>query len=822
MDRGARLNARVVIIGGGIVGSALAYHLTTIHGWDNVVLIDQGNLPENPGSTSHAPGGVVANAHNKTLTDMAQYSADLYESLPNPDGPHHTFRRYGGIELTRTRERYEDMVRLNGEMAGWGYESRMLSPAETYEYLPFIDPTVITGSLFSPASGLVKGVQIVDGFLNLAMATGGLEVYPNTAFHDVNVEDGRVGGVETAMGNIATDTAVLAANIWSPALAEKLGAIPLMAFQHHYAITHPLAAWSDTDHDDPDREAIYPLIRDLDAAMYYRRHWDAFGIGSYHHVPQMVHPRDVGPDAMRPFTPEHFEDAWRLAQEMVPMLRGKAPEFQKAYNGMFAFSADGMPILGESLQARGFWSANASWITHAGGVAKSVAEWLADGETEWDMRQCHLYRFQDHVKTQQYIDVVTKKNYREVYDLIHPKQPITEPRNVRLSPFHAEHVAAGAAFTAFAGFELPNWYESNAGLADDLADRIPERSGLGREWWSPIMGAEHVAIRENAGLMDLTGLSIIEVTGPGTAEFVDYLCSNNMNVDVGKVVYTCWLTPGGGIKRDLTATRLDADRYWMFVGEGTLPQDLEWVRRHAPTGVIVNDISPMYTALGIWGPNARSVMDRVVAADVLDGFEFYTARWIDLAMTRVFAMRISYVGEYGFELHIPIDSAHAVWDALRSAGGETALTLCGLGAMDSLRLEKGYRLWGGDIHTEYNVYEAGMGWTARLNKPDFLGREATAAAKAAPLTKRLTPLAVDDPAATLLNYESIWHGDQPVSYVTSANYGYSIGRYLAYSYLPIELAEPGTRLSVEYIGERYPAEVVTEPLWDPKMERMKG
>ncbi|MBT8198898.1 MAG: FAD-dependent oxidoreductase [Acidimicrobiia bacterium] len=815
------MNARAVIIGGGIVGSALAYHLTVVHGWNNIVLIDQGDLPENPGSTSHAPGGVVANAHNKTLTDMAQYSADLYESLPNPKGPHHTFRRYGGIELTRTPERYEDMVRLNGEMAGWGYESRMLSPEETYEYLPFIDPKVITGSLFSPASGLVKGVQVVDGFLNLARATGGLDVHPNTAFRDVVVVDGRVVGVETAIGHIKTDTAVLAANIWSPALAHKLGAIPLMAFQHHYAITHPLKQWSDTDHEDPDLEAVYPLIRDLDAAMYYRRHWDALGIGSYHHVPQMVDPRDVGPDAMRPFTPEHFGDAWRLAREMVPMLRDSAPEFQKAYNGMFAFSADGMPILGESLQARGFWSANASWITHAGGVAKSVAEWMVEGETEWDMRQCHLHRFQEHVKSRQYIDVVTQKNYREVYDLIHPKQPITEPRNVRLSPYHAEHVAAEARFTAFAGFELPNWYESNAGLADELSERIPSRTGLGSQWWSPIMGAEHLAIRENAGLMDLTGLSIVEVSGPGASEIVGFLCSNETDVEIGKVVYTCWLTPGGGIKRDLTVTRLDSDRYWMFVGEGTLPQDLEWVRRHAPSSVTVNDISPAYTAVGIWGPHAHRVIERVMTEEDLKGFDFYTARWIEIAMTGVFAMRISYVGEYGFELHIPIDSAHGVWNALRNAGEDVGLTLCGLGAMDSLRLEKGYRLWGGDIHTEYNVYEAGLGWTAKLNKPDFIGRAATASAKAAPLEKKLTALAIDDPAATLLNYESVWNDDEPVSYVTSANYGYSIGRYIAYTYLPIELTEPGTALSVEYIGERYPAEVVTEPLWDPKMERMR-
>lgn len=814
------MDARAVIIGGGIVGSAVAYHLTVIHGWDNVLLIDQGDLPHNPGSTSHAPGGVVANSHDRTLTRMGQYSADLYATLPNPPGPHHTFQRRGGLELARTPERLEDMVRLRGELAGWGYDSWMLSPAETLEHLPFIDSSIIAGSLFSPASGLLHGVQAVEGFLRLARETGGLAVLPNTRFRDVNVADGRVRQVDTDAGPITTEVAVLAANIWSPALADKLGVIPLMAFQHHYAITHPLGAWAGTDHEDPELEAVFPLIRDLDSALYFRRHWDSLGIGSYHHAPQMVAPHEVGPNALRPFTPELFGEAWHLAQELVPMLRDLEPDFETAYNGMFAFSSDGLPIIGESLETRGFWSANASWITHAAGVAKSVAEWIVEGETEWDMRQCHLYRFPDHATTRKYIEVVTQKNYREVYDLIHPRQPITEPRNVRLSPFHAEHVAAGAEFTAFAGLELPNWYESNGELAAELEDRLPVRSGLGAAWWSPIIGAEHLAIRENAGLMDLTGLSIIEVSGPGTTEFVDRLCSNATDVEVGKVVYTCWLTPAGGIKRDLTVTRMGRDRFWMFVGEGTLPQDLEWVHRHAPAQVTVTDISAKYTALGLWGPNARPILERVTSAD-LDAISFYSASWIEIAMTRVWAMRLSYVGEYGFELHIPIDSALAVWNALRAAGEPSGLTVCGLGSMDSLRLEKGYRLWGVDIHTEYDVYSAGLGWTARLDKPDFIGREATAALQETEPAKRLTPLAIDDPAATLLGYESVWDGDTAISHVTSANYGYSIGRYIAYSYLPGGLARPGTRLEVEYLGVRYPAEVVTEPLWDPKMERVR-
>jgi glycine cleavage system aminomethyltransferase T/glycine/D-amino acid oxidase-like deaminating enzyme len=821
--------ARVVIVGGGIVGAAVAYHLTVIHGWRDVVLIDKGPLPYNDGSTSHAPGGVVAVGHNKLLTDMAHYSSDLYATLDPIDDEHLVYQRLGGIELARTDPRLADLVRLHGECSGWGYSTRILSPAETVEMIPFLDPSAFVGSLFADASAIVRGYHVVGDLLAKAATGGAMTWYPGTPFVGIEIVDGAVSAVVTGnpeVGTIECESVVMAANIWSPALTEQFGLrIPLMAFEHQYAITPPLPEWEHLATGALADEASYPLLRDVDTAMYYRKHWDRLGIGSYAHAPRPVRSADVGKTAMRDFTPGDFADPWKTALELVPVLRDKEPVFEKAYNGMFAFSVDGMPIIGESAHIRGLWSANAAWITHAGGVAKSVAEWMVDGDTEWDMRSCHLYRFPEHALTEAYVGAVTRKNYREIYDIVHPKQPITEPRNVRLTAFHARHVEARAVFTAFAGLELPNWYESNSALVDvaDNRDRIPRRSGWGAAYWSPIQGAEHLAMRQAAGMMDLTGLSIIEVDGPGAVALVDRLCTNRVDGPVGRVAYTCWLTERGGVKRDLTVANMGADRYWMFVGEGTLPMDLAWVRGLSGADVSVRDISGAYSAVGLWGPGARDILAGVTNADLSDAaFPYFTGRWIDVGMARCYAMRISYVGELGWEIHIPVDSSLEVWDALNDAGEGRGLVLCGLGAMDSLRLEKGYRLWGVDVHTEYDPYEAGLGWTVKLGKGDFIGRDAAAAAHGRPAQKVLSCLTLTDPRATLMGYEPVLDGERVVGHVTSSNFGYSVGLQIAYAYLPPSLAVQGKGLAIEYFGERYDATVAHDPLWDPDMSRMRS
>ncbi len=816
--------AQVVIIGSGIVGCSAAYHLTKF-GWKDILVIDKGELFENDGSTSHAPGGVVPLSHSKLLTQMGTYTSDLLTGLTPFRTDRNTFKAVGQLEVAISEARWQDLKRLHGESKGYGCESHLLTPPETKAMLPIINEAAFVGSLFIPKGGICKGADVTGALARDAEATGGAKFVGHTALTDIEINNGRVTAVLTNnpdLARIECEQIILCANIWAPALSEKFGfALPLMAFEHQYVRTKPLAALSQFDRSDKEQEVVYPTTRELDSAMYYRQHWDGYGIGSYWHKPHMVRPQDLQKTAINPFTPEDFfGKPWAQAQNLLPVL--EAAEMESGINGMFAFSVDGMPIIGES-PVKGFWTAVASWITHAGGVGKSVAEWMTYGEAEWDMRQTHISRFHRFQTTEAYTSVITKKNYREVYDVVHPRQSITEPRNVRSSPFAGRLAGLKADYTAFAGIELPNWFEENSRLLEKYEEQIPPRSGWAAQYWSPIQGAEHLETRHNAALFDLTGLSIIEAQGSGAAAFVNYLCSNQMDVAVGRVVYTTWLTPKGGVKRDLAVARLAADTYWLFVGEGTLPQDLAWVRQQAPGdgSVTITDISNSYTALGLWGPNARKVLEKVTTTDVSnEAFPYFTAQWLEIGLTPVLALRISYAGELGWELHFPIDMALQVWDALWEAGREFEMIAAGMGAFDSLRLEKGYRLWGGDVYTEYTPYESGLGWTVRLNKDDFIGREACLALKDKPLKKKLCCLTFNN-GGMALGYEAIFANGDCVGHVTSANYGYAVGKFIMYGYLPLEHAAEGSEVEVEYFGERYRATVTAEPLYDSKMERLK-
>lgn len=824
--------ARLIIIGAGIVGASAAYHLTKM-GWRDVLVLDKGDLKMTDGSSSHAPGGVVSLSHNKLLTDWSVYSSDLYARLepftgtPESDiygANRRTYNPVGSLEVALSKARFQDLVREHGASKAYKTEAHLLTPEETKAKVPLLNANEIEGSLFIPKSSLIGGSNATSALARDAAATGGASFIGNVEVSELIFDKGRVRGVKTNhpdMPEIACEQVLVCSNIWAPVLGDQYGVhMPLMAFAHQYAISEPLKELESFDRTNPDHEAVFPTMRELDSAMYYRNHWDAFGIGNYRHRPLMVRPKDIKKTAIHPFTPEDFEWAWSQATKLFPALTGK--KLVTKFNGMFAFSVDGMPIMGES-HISGLWTCVASWITHAGGVGKSIAEWMSTGETEYDMRQCHIHRFNSYVTTKKYVELTASKNYREIYDIVHPKQPPSEPRGVRLSPFAPRLDELGANYTVFAGLELPNWFEGNADLLETYD--VPSRSGWAAEYWSPIQGAEHIATRTTGAMFDLTGLSILELKGSGALDYANYLCSNQMNKSVGSVIYTCWLTPSGGVKRDLAVARLSEDTFWMFVGEGTRPQDLDWVVKHVPAeGVAVSDISDSYTAIGLWGPNARNVLEKVTTYDVSDvGFPYFSSQWLDVGMARVLALRVSYAGELGWELHIPVDQALPVWDELWAAGREHGMIAAGLGAFDSLRLEKGYRGWGSDVHTEYNPYQAGLGWTVRTKKAtDFIGKEACIKLKQESLEKKLCCLTLNDPEAVLLGYEPILKGDECVGYIMSANYGYYVKTFIAYGYLPIEHSDEGTELEVEYFGKRFAAVVADEPLFDKEMARLKS
>ncbi|HEX2155256.1 MAG TPA: FAD-dependent oxidoreductase [Acidimicrobiia bacterium] len=806
--------ATTVVLGAGIVGASVAYHLAQL-GHDDILVVDQGDIPHNPGSTSHAPGGVVAMSHDRLLARMSFYSTDLYRRLERYDDFRHTYNPVGSIELARTADRMADLVREHGEALAFGAATALQTPNDIAEKVPYLDPGPMAGGLFIPDSAIISGANVTGALLRDAELSGRVTTKAHTTVIDIEVADDRLTAVLTDDGErIETERVVLCTNIWSLPLRRRLPTLPLMAFEHQYVETSDVLEGFDPD--NPDHEVTVPTVRDLDAGLYYRHHWNRIGVGSYHHAPLPVHPSDVGETAHRAFTPQHFEAAWKAACLMVPDLEN-SNEFSRTLNGMFAFSVDGMPIIGET-NVSGLWMAVASWITHAGGVGKSLAEMVDGDDPEWDLRKASIDRFHPHERTRAFIEVVTAKNYAEVYDIHHPQEPPSRPRDLRRSPFAAVLAAHRPHNSPFGGIELASWYESNSALADSHSDRLPTRSEWASRHWSPITGAEHLACRDNAALFDLTGLSIIEVTGPAAMAYVNRLCSSRMDVPPGRVVYTTWLTPAGGLKRDLTVARLGPHRYWMFVGEGTRPQDVAWTNRHAGShDVRITDISDAYTALGLWGPNAPRILE--AAAGQNPGLGYFRGTWIEIGPVPVYAMRISYVGEAGYELHLPVDQAVTVFDRLWDEGAAGSLVMAGSAAMDSLRIEKGYRLWGADIDTEYDPYEAGLGWTVHRDKADFIGAAACRERADREPARRLTCLLLE--AGDPLGNEAVLSDGEAVGYVTSAAHGYSIGAPIAYTYLPPALATPGTGVGVLVEGTEHPARVVTDPLWDPGGDRLR-
>lgn len=817
--------AQTVIIGAGIVGCSTAYFLAQ-YGIKDVLIIDKGELFQNDGSTAHAPGGVNPLSNSTAMAQFATASIDLYDSLPLWKPGRKPLYMVGGVDVARTDERMDEVRRLYTNGKGFGVEAHIIGPREITELFPLFRGDLFKGALYTPRKPVVAGPHVSGSLAQEAEKMAGHKFVGYTKALDFVVENGRISGILTNNPNlphIQCERVLLCTNIWTPALSEKVGiTIPLLAAEHQYLKSEPLPQLAQfSDRSSGDHEVHYPSVRDLDGGLYYRHWWDSMGIGSYHHRPIMVRPNTLGESADHPFTPSDFADAQKMAEETIPALKGAS--FPYRINGMFSFSVDGMPILGET-PLKGCWVATAVWLSHAGGVGKAMAQWMTYGEPDVDMRQVDLNRFLPYQKTDRYIQIACAKSYAEVHDVVHPAQWSSKPRNVRLTPFHRRHEEMGAVFQPNAGLEMPYWLAENQRLLEKYDDQIPHRSGWSAQYWSRIQGAEHLAMRDTAGLFDLTNLAIIEVEGSDACAFANHLCTSQMNIPVGRVTYTLLCTPKGGIKRDITAARLAENRYWFFTGNGTLPLELDWFRRHASGyTVTIRDLSHSYAALGLFGPNARHILQKVTPNNVSnDAFPFYSWQTLEIGMATVYAMRISYVGELGWELHMPMDVALAVRDELWTAGREFDLVSCGVGAMRSMRVEKGYRLWGSDIYTEHNPYEAGMGWMVKLNKGEFIGREALQTIKSQPLSRRLVTLTLDDPNVMPTGNEPVFSNGTCIGQITSGNYGYNLGKYIAFGYLPLPHTQPGTQLEIEYLAQRYPATVTADALFDAANERMRG
>ncbi|MEY9930781.1 glycine cleavage system aminomethyltransferase T/glycine/D-amino acid oxidase-like deaminating enzyme [Catenulispora sp. GP43] len=823
---------KVVIIGAGIVGCALSDELT-VRGWTDVVVLEQGPLFATGGSSSHAPGLVFQTNASKTMTEFASYTVEKYSSL-SLDGQW-CFRQVGGLEVATTPERLAELKRRHGFASSWGVQSALLDPEECVALHSLLDPDQILGGYHVPTDGLAKALRAGEAQARRAIDRGA-RFLPHHTVTGIESANGRVTGVVTDHGVFAADVVVSCAGFWGPKVGRLAGVtVPLVPLAHQYAKTTPVAALAGVNTES--LEASKPILRHQDRDLYYREHGDRIGIGSYAHRPMPVdlddvaHPGDVPHSddgapvmpSMLPFTQEDFEQSWADSKTLLPALAGA--KLEEGFNGIFSFTADGFPLMGEAPELRGFWLAEAVWVTHSAGVAKAMAEWLIEGTPRTDVHECDVNRFEPMQLTPAYVHQRACQNFVEVYDIIHPLQPMEEPRPLRLSPFHARQRELGAYFLEASGWERPHWYEANSGLLEVAG--IPGRGEWAARYWSPIAGAEALATRERVALFDMTALKRLEVSGPGALDLLQRLTTNQLDKPVGSVTYTLLLDETGGIRSDLTVARLAEDTF-QIGANGNL--DLDWLSRalgadgvdssHGSTRV--RDITAGTCCLGVWGPLARDLVQPLTDADFSHkGFGYFKAKHAYLGHVPVTAMRLSYVGELGWELYTTADMGAKLWDTLWEAGQELGILAAGRSAFNSMRLEKGYRSWGTDMTAEHNPYEAGLGFAVRMDKGDFVGREALVGVSEQTVSRRLSALLLDDPQAVVMGKEPVYVDGAPVGYVTSAAYGYSIGASVAYAWLPRTAAVAGTRVSVEYFGEQLPATVAEEPLFDPAMARIR-
>lgn len=808
---------RVAVIGAGVVGAALADELSA-RGWDDITVVDQGSLPEPGGSSSHAPGLVFQTNSSKTMTEMARYTVEKFRSLDVDGKP--CFLPVGGLEVATTPERLAELHRRHGWLTSWGIDAQVVPPQECARLFPLLAPDVALGGLHVPTDGVAKAVRGVVAQLRRAVSRG-VRVLERVEVLDVRTAGDRVTGLVTDQDEISADIVVCCAGIWGPTITRMVGmTLPLTPLGHQLAWTGPVP-----DNAGQVAESIRPILRHQDADLYFRERFDGLGIGYYGHRPMPVAPEQIlSVDAamvmpsVLPFTEEDFAPAWTETNRLLPGTR--EAKVEDGFNGLFSFTTDNMPLLGPSPQVRGFWVAEAVWVAHSAGVGRAMAEWLADGYcSSFDLHECDVNRFEPHQLAPDYVLTRDCQNFVEVYDIKHPLEPMEEPRPLRTTPFYERQQALGAFFLEASGWERPHWYEANAGLT--TAREIPALDGWAARYWSPVIAAEAQYTREAVALYDMSTLKRLEVSGPGAAEFLQRTCTGNLDRAPGTVTYCLLLDVDGGIRSDITVARLGTDQFQVGVN-GNL--DLDWLTRRLPADgrVTVRDVTPGTCCLGLWGPRAREVLQPLTDTDFsAAGLKYFHGTRTHIGDVPVTALRLSYVGELGWELYTTADMGRKLWDTLWDAGQPHGLIAAGRGAFNSLRLEKGYRSFGTDMTFEHDPYEAGLGFAVKTDKPDFIGRDAVLRRRES-LRRRLCCLTLDTPGAVVMGAEPVYADGQPRGYVTSAAYGYTVGKGIAYAWLPAELASPGTAVRIGYFDSLLPATVTPEPLFDPEMRRLRS
>ncbi len=833
-------SARVVVIGAGIVGNGLACHLARL-GWTEIVQLDKGPLPNPGGSTGHASNFIYPVDHSREMTALTLDSVRQYKELD-------VFTECGGVEVARTEERMEELRRRVASAKAWGVEPvSLVTPAEVKELVPFIDESVIIGGFYSPGVGVVDSLRAGTLMREEAQQAGALTVAANIEVTGIDTEGGRVKRVRTTTGDIETETVVIACGVWSPLLARMAGAsIPLTPAVHQMIDIGPVPRFEDA------KAAIeYPIVRDMDTNMYERQDGRGLEIGSYAHRPILHDPTEIpsieesalSPTEL-PFTQDDFNLQLEQALELMPEIVGdESVGIKYAINGLLSLTPDGLPILGETPEVGGLWSAAAVWVKEGPGVARGVAEWMTHGEPEIDMQASDIARFYPCQRTTAHVRARASEGFNKTYGIVHPGEQWASSRDIRLSPFHAREQELGAVFFEAAGWERPHWYASNEKLLADFDGRVkPREAEWDARWWSPIINAEHLAMRDRAAMFDLTAFCIFDVTGPGALDTVQRVAMRQMDVPIGRVVYTPVLTPRGGFRSDLTIMRLGDETFRVVTGGAHGMADLKWFADHTPAdgSAQVHDLTSAWCTLGLWGPRARDILRGLTSDDIShEGFPFARCRDIEVAGLPALASRISYVGDLGWELYVPIEQGARLWDAVWEEGQPHGVVPAGIGVYGTTgRLEKGYRAFGFELDGEYDVVEAGMAW-GKVKDEDFVGREAHVRQRESDPVTAMCTLTVDDHrsksgvARYMLGREPVLTREgKPIvdakgrrSFVTSAGAGPSVGKHILMSYLPPEHAREGEQLLVEYMAEQYPVTVAvagSTPLFDPENTRIRS
>ncbi|KAH0841545.1 N,N-dimethylglycine oxidase [Fonsecaea pedrosoi] len=835
---------RVAIIGAGIVGTNLADELVS-RGWTDITVIEQGPLDMPGGSTSHAPGLVFQTNPSKTMTQFARYTVEKLLSLQE-DGQS-CFNQVGGLEIATTPARVEELKRKHGWASSWGVDTRLLSKDECLERYPLLNKDLVLGGLFIPTDGLALAARAVQLLIDRTRKAG-VRYLGSTQVTGIEQSNDRVTGVITPEGVIPADIVVSCAGFWGVEVGAMVGlSIPLLPLAHQYAKTTPVPA--QAGRNPRPNGASLPILRYQDQDLYYREHGEQFGIGSYAHRPMPVVAASLPlaskgvdeknmPSRME-FTTEDFKPAWDLSRELLPAL--KESEIDDGFNGIFSFTPDGGPLVGQSPTLDGFYVAEAVWVTHSAGVARAVAEILTTGRSTVDLAECDLGRFEEVQLTRAYVEETSQQNFVEVYDILHPLQPRESPRNLRVSPFYARQRELGAYFLEAGAWERPFWFEANAKLIDQLPPewKPVERDPWSARYYSPIAAVEAWKTRTAVAMYDMTPLRRLEVVGPGAVDLLQRLTTGDVGKKPGAVTYTLVLDSAGGIRSDITVARL-ADELFQVGVNGRV--DLIYFSREArrqsqqdpSRWAHVREITGGTCCVGLWGPRAREVIGAVSPDDFSNkGLRYFRVKRASVAGIPVVAMRLSYVGELGWEIYASADNGQRLWDALWQAGQAHGVVAAGRTAFNALRLEKGYRSWGTDMTTEHDPWEAGVEFAVKAGKQGFVGQtalEGRAPPKneegektevAAVQRKRLRCLTVDDGRSVVLGKEPVFHDGRPVGYITSAAFGYTIGKPIAYAWLPGNVGE-GAAVEIEYFGKKIRATVTPEPLFDPQMSRLRG